>query len=757
MPAFRKLIEAFFGGELSPYLVGRVNSDNYRFGLETCENWIPTIEGPLVKRSGFSKIRDADPTSTWLTAFRRSVTQDYVVEWGEKKARFFTNGGRIETAPDVAYEIVTPFAAADVSAMCLEQSFDRQYIAHASYAPSALRRDSAITFAIETLTLNNGPFADQNGDQSITVSASAGTGSGITLTANSAIFDAGQVGSPIRIEAGDFGSIPAWQAGMKGITAGSKCVSDNKVYQAATGGTTGTVQPTHTAGSYYDGMLTNDQLNNTGPYGVEWTYLYDLYGIATITAVASSTSATATVTRRLPDSVVGTPTWRWSLGAFNSYAGWPHLVRLYKGRLCYFKDYQIFGSVVGDYGGGQVNFATFTDSGQLAADLSFRRTMAISDSPLWVARDRRLIVGTATEELAIGALNSAAALSGENIEAVDQSFYGGEAVSPIQVGTATLFVQRGGKRLRSADFDFARDRYDAIDLTAAARHITGTSGAFLQLTYQREPQEIVFAPRTDGQIVVHPASRMQIKGFSRYVLGGGAKCLSAVSIVGADGRTEELWALIERTAGDGVTTLREIWKQEPQRQLGDPQDQAFYADGGVQIAAAAGQTTFHGLTHLASQSVAVLANGGVVPDQVVDATGTLTLPATSVPANSAFTVIVGLPYTATAVGLPPEFQVQGGDTSQGLIQRVLKLTLRLVETMGIKVGTPDPNDPLEEIIDRSTSSAMDAPIPLASGDYGGNIDAEFDRAGTPRWVSSDPLPAVVAAAVLKIDVDTRDV
>lgn len=750
MAAIRHLLTGFFAGELSPFLFGRVETEQYRYGLSTCENWIPTIEGPLEKRPGFAMICAAGDTASWLTAFRRSIDQEYVIEWGEEVARFFTNGGRIETSPGVAYEVTTPYAAADAPQLSLQQSFDRLYLAHGSYPPGALRRDSAVTFAHEQLHLLDGPFADPNSDKAVTLTASGATGS-VTLTASSALFDAGHVGIPVRLEAADFGTVPAWESGMKDVVTGDKVHNEGKVYQAASSGITGQVQPTHSEGTYYDGQQQKDELNDKGPYGVRWTYLHDRFGLLQVTAVASGTSVTATVTRRLPDSVVGTGTWRWSLGAFSAADGWPHLVTLWKGRMIALKDLDVHGSVVGDYGGGRVNFASHSELGTVEADLAFRRRLSIENVPLWVAKDRKLIIGTADRELAIGPINAAQALSGSNIEADDQSFYGSERVAPVQAGTETIFVERGGSRLRAADFDFARDRYDAADLTTAARHVTGPG--VVQLAYQRNPRAMVHAVRSDGQVAIHPKSRAEIKGFARTVLGGGARCISAVSIVGADGRTEELWALIERENG-ADETVREIWKQEPLRQLGDAQDQAFFVDGGVRIAATAGQTSFAGLDHLAGQDVAVLANGGVVPGCTVDEDGVLTLPATSVPGAASFTVIVGLSYAAVAVGLSPEVSVNG-QSAQGRKQTIKRMVLRLLETVGIRIGTSGGD--LAELIDRPGNAPMDAPIPLFTGDVGTEVEAEFDRLGTPRWVSDAPLPAIVSAAMLNMEVDMRDV
>lgn len=748
MKPWRLILTGFMAGELDPHLDGRVDTDQYAFGLSECENWVAIPEGPLVKRQGFEFIREAAPAASWLTAFRRSVAQEYVLEWSEGKVRFFTNDARLETAPGTAYEVTVPYGAAQAPALSLQQSYDRLYCDHAEHAPGAVRRDTPSTFAFETLALENGPFLDLN-TGATTVTAS-GTSGAIVLTASTGIFAAGHVGALFRLEAMDFADIRQWEPGMAAVAIGDKVRNEGRVYTAATGGNTGSKAPTHGEGSYWDGQTKNDVLNAKGPYGVKWTYLHDRFGIARITGFTSATSVSATVLRRLPDSLTTLASTRWAHGAFSAAEGWPSLVTLYKGRQLHFKDAEVIGSVVGDYGGGRVNFAAYSDSGTIEADLAFRRRIATADEPLWVSGDRKLLIGTASGEIALGPFNAGAAFGGNNIEAEPQSFYGSEPVFPVQTGTETLFVERGGRRVRSADYDFGRDRYDAPDLNATSRHITAPG--VVQLAFQRIPHNLVYGVRGDGELIVHARTRAEIKGWSRFRLGGAARALSAVAVVGADGKRDALWVLAERVNGAGAT-VREIWKQAYWRELGTATAESFYVDGGARIEATAGQASFTGLTHLSGQAVAVLANGVVVPGLTVGADGTLTLPAAVVPATP-YTAIVGLGYTARATTMRPEIRDGGGSTA-GLRWRVIKAVTRVLETLGLKIAAPGQPTP-EEIVLRAGGQAMDAQVPLFTGDSDGLVDAEFDREGRVTWSSSDPLPAEIVLGALNIDVSAAD-
>ena len=734
---------SFNGGELSRRMAGRTDTAIYAIATELMENFAPTIEGAAVKRPGFEFIKAAAVSASWLSPFVFSVTQAYVLEWSNGAVRFYTNGGRIETSPGTPYEVAVPYSAAQAPAVSFQQSFDRLYLAHPNHpGPARLSRTGATSFAYDVPTLEGGPFGDQNVNEAVTVTATATTGS-VTVTASSAIFQAGHIGALFRIEARDFSDVKAWEPGFDSITVGTKVRSDGKVYIAtAVGGAgrTGSVQPIHTRGREWDGIDVGEDINSKAAAGVQWEYLHDQFGIGRITAVApDGLSATMTVLRRLPDSVTSVATHRWSHALFSAAAGWPNIVLIAFGRLFLFKGFDMVASVAGDY----LNFSQFDASGRVQSDLSFRRRLGIPNPPLWARADRKQItIGTADGQYAIIALNAAEPISGSNIDAVPQNGHGAAAVEPVVIGTQTIYAERGRRRLRASDYDFGRDRNATVNPTVWARHI---ARGIRQLTFQQNPEELLFGVRDDGQMLVHArAEEQEVKGFARIVAAAGAKILSAVALPADDGELDELWALIERDGAKSIERLARWWDEDDNMAISD----AFFVDSGVTFTGPISAIT-SGLEHLNGRKVAVVADGAVLPDQTVSAGG-LPLPL----GFTASKVHVSLRYTARLRSLRPEVRDASGQTSQGKRKRLVSLILRLLDAAGVRVNADGTHN--DNVIDRPGSARMDAPVPLFSGDTEAKtVSGNWERAGQFDLISDDPLPLTLIAALPRYEVSGR--
>lgn len=100
MPNAALIQNAVNAGELSPLLLGRQDIDKYVRGLFVCKNAIPLTQGGWTRRPGSVYLHQArhHNKACRLFPFQFSITQTYVLEFGENYIRFFTNHGILTQA-----------------------------------------------------------------------------------------------------------------------------------------------------------------------------------------------------------------------------------------------------------------------------------------------------------------------------------------------------------------------------------------------------------------------------------------------------------------------------------------------------------------------------------------------------------------------------------------------------------------------------------------------------------------------------------
>ncbi len=196
------LTAAFVGGELDPRLTGRVDLDFYGYGCETLRNMVAEPLGGAARRPGTKYIATGKTAadSVLLVPFQFSTVQAYVIEAGDEYFRFYRNQGQIESSGS-PYEISAPYAVEDLfdseGAPLLRhvQSADTMYLFHPDYAPRQLTRTGHTSWTLALFDLR-GPWLDQNttattltpsgtsGSVTITASATAGINDGAGFTAD---------------------------------------------------------------------------------------------------------------------------------------------------------------------------------------------------------------------------------------------------------------------------------------------------------------------------------------------------------------------------------------------------------------------------------------------------------------------------------------------------------------------------------------------------------------------------------------------
>ena len=112
---------SFTGGELSSALYARNDLAKYAIGLKTLKNGFVRAEGCVSNRAGLElvcEVKNSD-SKVRLIPFSFNTEQTYIIELGDKYARFIKNGAQIlnidETDENIPVEITTEYEQDDMS------------------------------------------------------------------------------------------------------------------------------------------------------------------------------------------------------------------------------------------------------------------------------------------------------------------------------------------------------------------------------------------------------------------------------------------------------------------------------------------------------------------------------------------------------------------------------------------------------------------------------------------------------------------
>jgi hypothetical protein len=166
------------------------------------------------------------------------------------------------------------------------------------------------------------------------------------------------------------------------------------------------------------------------------------------------------------------------------------------------------------------------------------------------------------------------------------------------------------------------------------------------------------------------------------------------------------------------------------------------------------QTVIGGLYHLVGAAVTGLADGNVIPPQVVAADGTITL---STPASA---VTVGLGFTAQLQNVYWDFQ---GTVSQGRRKRVVAATVRATLSRDMEIGTNQPDGSalspqqidvywggMQPIPNRRLKTYNGLSAPLFTGDTRLPVSGDMDTRGQVALQQSNPVPMNISALITEV-------
>ncbi|HCD2059988.1 TPA: hypothetical protein NBJ75_002059 [Serratia marcescens] len=407
-------------------------------------------------------------------------------------------------------------------------------------------------------------------------------------------------------------------------------------------------------------------------------------GLVLIKSVDSASVATGTIRTDLTATQAASPgAWTREDTVWTDEFGYPGAVTLYQQRLVLAGSIRYPQTIWFSETSVYLSFELGTDDDKA---ISFTLSSDQLNPIVHLAQMNTLIALTYGGEFTITAGNDAA-ITPTNISVKNPSPYGCNGIRPVRVGTEIMFVQRAGRKLYAVAYDpDSFVSYSANDMTVLAEHIT--AGGVIDMAYQQQPDAFIWLVRTDGVMVTMAIDRAQdVIAWSRQITAGGFESVASIP----SDSNDVVYALVRREINGQLVRYIEVF------------DSALYTDAAVTGNSEAGATTWSGLNHLEGQTVDIVADGSVMPVQVVSS-GQITL------TRKAYRVEIGLHFESTIQTLTPEVGTTEG-TTQSAKKRTSEVTMRFLETTGAECnGTIIPFRTFGPAI-------LDKPAPLFTGDH----------------------------------------
>ena len=755
MPRFSPSLRSFNGGELSPRMYGRGDLPNYRDGAAILENLIPLVQGPLLHRSGFRFVKEVKDSTkvTRLIPFVVSVEAAYIIEMSDQVFRFYTDEAQLISGTPV--EVVTPYLESELFEVQYAQSADVLYLVHKNHAPRKLSRTSPTAFSLDVVDFLDGPYQEQNTDDSKELEADATSGVGVTITATGhSPFDASRdVGRLVRMT-------------TSGTTSG---------YAVITSVSSGTVA---IADVIRDFKSANDKTD-------EWwlgAWYTDNYP-STVTFFE----------QRL------------------TFGGAPDEIQTH--HLSVTGDFERFSP-----NGTTQDAPPFSDSSQLNDDNAIRFTIGSNElnAILWARVLGALVLGTASGNFLMSASTQREAITPDNVNVSDEDVTGAGAVDPVRANNTILYADRARRKLLAFGFSIDLDSFSSNDLTELADHIP--CAGIKQIAFQKTPFPILWMVCDSGNLsALTFRPEQKVVAWSRHPIGGrlpgrDTGFVESVAVMPEDDQ-DQVWIVVRREI-DGSEVRYVEFLEEPFRilDLQQTEEEAFFVDSGVSyndpkdiegatqatpvVITSTGHgfsngdvvriTGVHGMTelnrrsftvanqtantfelagengltystyesggearkkltvisgadHLVGEEVTVLADGAPRDPVTVGSGGTITLD------RAASHVHLGLYRKAVYESLDIETPDPEGGAA-GKQRRFAEAYVRFHDTVGAEIGQEEGS--LVPVLFRTASDPMDEPTALASGIEKVSLPNGWDEEAKIRVEQPQPLPMTVTSMTL---------
>lgn len=685
MAQTRTFSRAFNGGELTPEFFGQLDDAKYASGLAQCENFIVLPHGPVHNRSGFEYVLEVKDSTkkTRLIPFSYSVTQTMVIEMGAGYFRFHTQGATLDAAPNVPYEIPNPYAETDLFDIQYVQSNDVLTLTHANYPPMELRRLGATNWTLTNITF------------------------GTTL--------------PTPAAPAVTPTLPS------GVTA-----SENYFYLItaldSTGGNESLASPAGSASNNLNAVGASNRLTWSAVAGATYYNVYRYAG--GIYAYLGQANGTQYIDdgSYTPDTALSPPN---ASNPFNGASNYPAAVT-------YFEQRRLFSGTINapqtcwTTKSGYESNLNYSIPSRDDDGITFTLAARTSNAVRHLVPLNALIVLTSAAEFRVTSVSNGS-ITPSDLSVRPQSYVGAGPATPVIVNNSLLYAAARGGHMRELAYNWQSDGYLSNDVSLRAPHLFD-GFTIVDMAYSGAPYPLVWAVSSNGNLIGFTyVPEQQIGAWHHHTTEGSFESVCVVT----EGDVDVLYAVVNRTI-DGVT--KRYVERQMERNISSSPADGFFVDAGLLYEGAAA-TTISGLNHLNGMTVSILADGAVMPQQVVTG-GQVVLD------EAASKVVVGLPYASTIQTLPVVVEGVPG-LGQGRSKNVNKVFVRTYLSSGVFAG-PD-LDSLTELKQRTFEPYGTAPG-LISDEYAIVTSPEWSRGGQLYIAQSDPLPLTIVSLTLEVEI-----
>lgn len=631
----------FASGELSPNVWARTDRPFYTTGLEVMRNFFPLLTGGAHFRPGFRYINHTRLNQkAFLMSFEFNDEQAYVLEFTALKMRVIKDGGNVlETAKTITG--ITKAAQGVVT----------------SNTHGFLDGDEVYFSGIVGMTELNGQFAIVSDKDANTFKLKDLDGNYISTAAYTTYGSAGSVSRVYEITT-PYAEADLWQLKMaQTADLGYIChpfYEPMKLARTGHAAWTLTTYP-RTADPFVGALKNITAASQANPCQITVTAHGYVTGqrirIASIVGMTQLNGSSYYITKVDADkftlsTLAGVPVdstgyTAYSSGGTVALERFPAAVGFYGGRLHMGGPDDApdtwWGSKGPNSTTGASQFDDFTIGTAAGDAFTFTITSqnGTSDRMRWFSgTSKHMLIGTSGGVYKANGGSDGAPITPTAIAVAPLSSYGTADQNPIFVGSQTVYMEVGGRTLRSFEFDLLGDSYAAFDKNMLAEEIT--YGGITQLAFTQGRPDLIWAVRADGVLDSCTfLSKEEVAGWARHYVGGDGKVLSAAADYQVN-NFDRLVVCVERTING--TTRRSIEYTDHDPQMQDITD--FYT--GVE----ATDTLVHKNLMFEKQKEFVRLDGASILDTTQAAT--LTLSAVSGNAVTATASIAS--FTAADVG-----------------------------------------------------------------------------------------------------------